>query len=279
MYVARPSGDDAVRLFGEYQRRKNLSPSTIRHRRLRLKALQGWLDKDILDATHSDLEKWLDHFDIAPQTKYTYTSYIAAFYRWAHKQRLVKSDPSEDLIRPKLPKRVPRPWDEEGIGHALTEADDRMACWLLLAHFAGARVKEMAELRVEDIHRDQNVILLHGKGDKERLVPLHPLLLDALLRYGLPRAGYVFRRLDGKPLLPTTISKYVGRFTRAHGVDATAHQGRHAFATNAYRASGGEIRMVQDLMGHASPASTAIYAAWAPERAAVVVEQLTLPGT
>lgn len=218
-------GDDAIRLFGEHQRRRNLSPSTIKHRRFRLKALQGWLDKDLLDATTADLEKWLDKSDLAPQTRYTYVAYLAAFYRWAAKERLVEEDPTENMIRPRLPKRVPRPWDEAGMGHALAEADPRMACWLLMAHLAGARVMEMAALRVEDLHRDQGVILLHGKGNKERLVPLHPLLLEALTVFGLPRAGFVFRKRDGKPLHPSSISRYVGRYNREHGIDATAHQG------------------------------------------------------
>lgn len=275
-HVARMPGSAAISAFGRYQHKRNLSPSTITHRRFRLRAFEEWLDKDILDVTAKDIDKWLDHHDLAPQTRYTYVAYLAAFYQWALKERLVRKDPTEDLIRPKLPKRVPRPIARDDLAHAVSESDPRMRCFLLLAAFAGARCMEIAALRVEDIHRDQNVLLLHGKGNKERLVPLHTDVLRSLTAFGLPRAGYVFRRRDGKPLKPSTISRYVGKYLRSVGVDATCHQGRHAYATALYQLSGGDLRMVQDMMGHASPSSSAIYAAWSPARAAEVVEQLEL---
>lgn len=274
--MGRLTGEQAITAFTNYQRRRNLSPSTITHRRFRLRALAQWLDKDLLDADGKDIEKWLDVHDLAPQTRYTYVAYLTAFYVWAVKQRLVRKDPTEDIDRPKLPKRVPRPIGRDDLAHAFAEADLRMRCFLLLAAFAGARCMEIAALRVEDIHRDQGVLLLHGKGDKERLVPLHPDVLRALTAFGLPRAGYVFRRRDGHPLKPSTISRYVGGYLRSVGVDATAHMGRHAYATALYQLSGGDLRMTQDLLGHASPSSTAIYAAWAPARAAEVVGQLSL---
>jgi integrase/recombinase XerC len=277
--VARPSGDDAIRLFGDYQRRRNLSPKTIRARRFRLIDLSRWLDKDLLDVTTDELEKWLDRHQLAPQTRYTYITHLAAFYGWCFKQRWIKRDPVEDMVKPRLPKRVPRPMEAHDLEIALEQADPRMRAFLLLTVLGGFRCMEIAGLMVEDIRREQNVILVHGKGNKERLVPLHPLVMDALIQYGLPRCGYVFRRPDGKPLLASTVSTYITKHMKSLGLSSTAHQGRHRYATTLYALSGGDLRLVQDLLGHQSPASTAGYAAWAPERAAVVVEQLTLPGT
>lgn len=274
--LAKLTGELAVAEFTRYQRRRNLSHATISHRRFRLVALSRWLDKDLLEATTEDLEKFLEVGGLSPQTRYTYASYLRAFYGWCLRERLIRKDPTEHLIRPKLPKRVPRPIGQEELAYAVAEADPRMRCFLLLAAFAGARCMEISQLRVEDIHRDQNVLLLHGKGDKERLVPLHPDVYRALIGYGLPRAGYVFKTAKGTPLKPTSISRYVGKYLRSLGVDATAHQGRHSYATRIYQLSNGDLRMCQDLLGHASPSSTAIYAAWAPERAAAVVELLTL---
>lgn len=274
--VARLTGELAINAFCRYQHRRNLSAATITHRRFRLMALVRWMDKDILDASTHDLEKFLDLHDLAPQTRYTYTSYLSAFYRWALRERIVRKDPTEQLVKPKLPKRVPRPISDDDLATAVEAADPRMRCFLLLAAFAGARCMEIAGLRVEDIHRDRGVLLLRGKGDKERLVPLHDDVHRALIGYGLPRAGYVFRRSDGHPIKPSTISRYVGRFLRELEIDATAHQGRHSYATALYQLSGGDLRLVQDLLGHASPASTAIYAAWSPERATKVVDLLAL---
>lgn len=273
----RPTSRQLVAAFCDYQRKRNLSPSTISHRRFRLVALVEWLgDKHLCDATHRDLERWLDSRTLSPQTRYTYTAYTAAFYKWALREQHVRRDPTEQMIRPKLPKRQPRPIVRNDLAVAVEMADPRMACFLLLASFEGMRCAEIACLRVEDIDRERNVILVHGKGDKERLVPLHPHVLDALIRLGLPRAGYVFRRRDGWPLKPNTVSHYISDFLHGIGIDATAHRGRHTYATWLYQLSGGDLRMVQDLLGHANPASTAIYAGWAPAKAAAVVGQLTL---
>lgn len=274
--VAKLTGELAVNGFCRYQRRRNLSAATITHRRFRLMALVRWLDKDILEASTKDLEKFLDLHDLAPQTRYTYTSYLSAFYRWALRERIVRSDPTENLVKPKLPRRVPRPIGDRDLATAVEGADPRMRCFLLLAAFAGARCMEIAGLRVEDIHRDRGVLLLRGKGDKERIVPLHDDVHRALIAYGLPRAGFVFKRTDGHPLKPSTISRYIGKFLHELGIDATAHMGRHSYATAIYQLSGGDLRMTQDLLGHESPSSTAIYAAWAPERASQVVDLLTL---
>lgn len=274
--LARLTGELAVAAFTHHQRRRNLSLSTISHRRFRLIALSRWLGKDLLDATTEDLEKFLDVGGLSPQSRYTYTSYFAAFYGWCVRERLIRKDPTEAMVRPKLPRRVPRPIAQDELAYAVSEADPRMRCFLLLAAFAGARCMEIAGLRVEDIHRHQNVLLLHGKGDRERLVPLHPDVHRALIGFGLPRAGFVFRKLNGNPLTPSTISRYVGKYLRSLEIDATCHQGRHSYATRIYQLSNGDLRMTQDLLGHASPSSTAIYAAWSPERAAEVVQQLTL---
>jgi site-specific recombinase XerD len=279
--VARPDGAEALRKFGEYQRRKNLSAGTISQRRMRIRALGKWLGGDVLDASTEDLEKWLDSCGrggdgLAPQTRYVYVAALSAFYGWCCKHRYVKKDPTEDLIRPKLPKRQPRPWDEERIAYALTQANPRMRAFLLLAHLAGARCKEMSELRVEDIHVKRGVLMLHGKGEKDRIVPLHPVLYEALVQHGLPRAGYVFRKRDGKPLLPGTISRYVGNFLHSLDNPDTAHMGRHAFGTNFYEISG-DILMTAGVMGHESVVTTQIYVEWRPERSAQVVAQLTLP--
>lgn len=278
--MARLSGEQAVSAFGRYQHKRNLSPSTIRHRRFRLQALARHLDPiDLLDATPKQIDRWLDKSNapigLSPQTRYTYIALLAAFYTWAVKERLIRRDPTEELIRPKLPERVPRPWNPADVAGAIMLADDRMRCWLLLAWFEGCRVMEMAALRVEEIHGGN--LLLHGKGNKERVVPLHPEVKRALHAFGLPRAGYVFRRRDGLPLKPSTISRYVGKYLRSVGVDATAHMGRHRYGTDLYELSDGDLLMVAELMGHANVQTTKQYAQWAKGRATEMVGRMALP--
>lgn len=278
--VAKPAtAEAAIAAFCRYQRKRNLSENTIGSRRRKLTALARGLPVDLLNATTPQIERWLDRQNqpggLAPQTRSTYIAQFAAFYGWAMKQRIVKEDPTEELIRPKLPEYVPRPWNPEDVARAIVLADDRMRCFLLLCWFAGARCMEIAALRVEEIHGDS--LLLHGKGNKERVVPLHPEVKRALNSYGLPRAGYIFRRRDGWPLKPGTVSKYISRYLHSLDVNATAHMGRHRYATDLYELSDGDLLMVADLLGHATTAPTKRYAQWARTRATDTVGQLCLP--
>ena len=104
-------------------------------------------------------------------------------------------------------------------------------------------------------------VLLHGKGSKDRVLPLGEVVLVELERYGLPRSGPVFPRRDGHPghNTSTRVSNIVHKHLRAVGVPFTLHQCRHRFATAIYRQSK-DLRMTQELLGHSSPTTTAIYA-------------------
>src|SRR5687768_8551089 len=113
--LRKPTTVEAIAEFCTYQRRKNLSPHTIRHRRFRISAFASWLDVELLDASPEHVEKWISALGVSPQTEYTYLAYVSAFYAWAVKRRYVKVDPTEDIERPKLPKRQPRPWDSDDI--------------------------------------------------------------------------------------------------------------------------------------------------------------------
>jgi integrase/recombinase XerC len=97
---------------------------------------------------------------------------------------------------------------------------------------------------------------------------LAPRVSDALRRHGMPDRGWVFRRLDGGsgPNLPGTISALSAEHLRSLGIPATLHQLRHRFATQLYQRSR-DIRLLQDILGHSSPATSALYAAWAPAAA------------
>ena len=103
-------------------------------------------------------------------------------------------------------------------------------------------------------------------------------VLAELHAYGLPKTGWVFRRRDGAPgpNRPWTVSHLSNEYLHEQGISATLHQLRHRFGTVAYQARR-DLRMVQELLGHSSPATTAGYAAYAHTDAADVVEQLPVP--
>jgi integrase/recombinase XerC len=136
---------------------------------------------------------------------------------------------------------------------------------------------EIAGLNSGDVleHLEPAVIVVtHGKGDKPRVIPVAPVVITALHAHGLSAYGPVFRDEFGDALKPWKISQMLRAHMYGCGVNASAHQLRHSYGTEMYRRSGGDLRMVQDLMGHASPVTTAGYAAWDQNKAAAVVATL-----
>jgi integrase/recombinase XerC/integrase/recombinase XerD len=141
----------------------------------------------------------------------------------------------------------------------------------VLAAGAGARACEIAALERGDIRNAaiKPVIQLTGKGDKSRIVPLTPWVWGELQSHGLPKRGVMFRRYDGKPgpNRADLISHLTSEFFDSIGVDATIHMCRHRYATVALNSCGGKLRVVQELLGHADPATTAVYTAYMDEDA------------
>lgn len=263
------------------QKRRGLSAQSSQNRASTLRLFCGAIHpRLLLDARRQDVEEWLDTRDIGAATRGWHLSNLRAFYVWAVTEDHTDTDPTARIRTPKIRRRLPRPLGEDDLALALAHADDRMRCWLLLAAFAGFRCKEMALLRRQDILDRAEAPLLRiedGKGGHQRRVPLHPELWSALVTYGLPERGYVFPgRYDARRHIKAgTISHYVGTFLRDLGIDATAHQGRHRFATSVYQASK-DLRLTQELMGHVSPATTALYAAWDEDQANSVVGRISV---
>lgn len=177
---------------------------------------------------------------------------------------LLEHDPTMRIPRPKVSRLLPRPIEQQDLDVALQAADLRMRAWLTLAAYAGLRAQEIAWLRRQDLldRRHPPVILVvNGKGDKERVVPLNPQCLAALRAFGLPRSGWLWPGQRG-PLQPATVTKYASRFLHGLGIDATIHCLRHYFGSEVYQRSGKDLRLTQELLGHSSPSTTAIYTRW-----------------
>lgn len=256
----------------DWCRRRNLRPTYIKKLRETLERL----DRDIGPLEHIPedvLIDWWNALDILPGTRVTYTAHLASFYKWLVRERLRVDDPTLRLVRPRLQRALPRPMRDGSLRLALETAVPPVSTWLLLGALQGLRACEMATLCREDIG-DDVLIVRNGKGGKQRILPLHPMVADALR--GLPAAGPLFVNRDGAPLKANTITQRVNRFLHDLGVDETLHTTRHRYGTAVYRASR-DLRLTQELLGHASPTTTAGYAAWDQSRAAAIVSQLEVP--
>ena len=266
-------------MVGEYMlhlRRRGLTQAT---RETYLKILKGYLatHQDLTLVTPNSIEGWLDDRRVGPRTRYSYISAIQGYHRWLLETGRAEADPSAYVVKPKLPRRLPRPARTDDLVDAMEHAPLRMRAWLALGAYSGLRCMEIAGLRVEDVRLDlvPPSLLLHAtKGGKDRLVPLAEEVIAALDAYGVPIAGAVFPPLDvyGHPrkghLGAHYVSEQISLYLHGRGINATAHQLRHWFGTEMYRLTH-DLKLVAELMGHAQVTTTASYCALRPSREAI----------
>ena len=185
--------------------------------------------------------------------------------RFLYRVTLQRDWPLERLPYGKKPKRLPVVLSQEEVLRflgAVQPSLSRMA--LATAYASGLRVSEVAALRVHEIDSARMLIHVVGKGDKERVVPLSQVLLDALRAYWRkrrPAKPWLFPgRTAGKPIGVKTIQAACVRARKAAGLSkrVTAHSMRHSFATHLLEA-GTDLRTVQALLGHAHISTTTIY--------------------
>jgi integrase/recombinase XerC len=255
------------------ERRGNL-PRSIQKRQGNLKSFARWLEpRTLLEATRDDIETFLDARRgrdgrvLNAKTRYAWISHFHAFFTWAVNEELVVRDPTLTIVRPKIRRTLPRPVDDDDLGQALAQAPPQMRAILAVAAYQGLRCQEIAGLDRDDVLEGKGLLrVTKGKGGYERIMPLHPEALAALRCLPMPRGGR---------FSPADMSVAMIKYLRDIGVDATGHQLRHWFATSIYEATH-DIRLTQELLGHQSPTTTAIYVAFSSVDAAAAVASLKI---
>lgn len=229
---------------------------TITLRSYHLRRFSADCARDPWAVTTRDLADHIDRHAWSPSTTKAFRSTIREFYRWAMLHELTDRNPGELLPRVRVPAGVPRPAGEDDLELALEQADARTRIMVRLAAHAGLRCREIAMVHTDDLIRDLTgwSLIVHGKGDRIRYVPL-PEDLAHDIRFPADGPGYLFPgQVDGH-----LSAHYVSKLISREMPTATAHQLRHRFATRAYQRGGRDIRAVQELLGHASVATTQIY--------------------
>jgi integrase/recombinase XerC len=267
--------DPVVDAHIAWMRLRRLSPETVRLRRTVLKLLAGHAGRPPLALTIADLDLWQRSLRVSPASRRAYVVQTCGFYSWATGPGgLREDDPSTVLIRPQVPRGRPRPICEADLADAIAAAPQPVRCWLELAAYQGLRACECAWMERPDILEDDRLLIVRGKGSKERIIPLGATGLAALREHGLPRSGRVFRLPDGRDVQPVYVSKRCNDHLHELGIEATLHQCRHRFATRLLEEPDTSLREVQEALGHASPATTAIYTLVSRSRLAAAVEGL-----
>lgn len=252
--------EDWPQLLAAYtveQRARGHSPETVR---TRLSYLRRWAVGHELDAGRAELVEWLAAPGWSPATRKSAQASLRSFYRWAVRAGFLEADPAASLDPVKVPRALPRPaaeWQVEA-GCAAGDLDTRLM--VDLAAHAGLRRAEIAALRLEDLSAWGLHIV--GKGGRSRVVPVGPGLRAAIEGRD---PGWLFPGRFSGHVHPATVQK---RVRAAAGV--APHALRHRFATRAY-AGTRDLFAVQQLLGHASPETTAGYVAVAGEALSAAV--------
>ena len=267
-----------------------------------LKDFAGWLEGrgDFGAVTRQDVEAYLIHCDaqgLAKSTRARRLSAIRQLYRFAFEEGWREDNPAIQITGPGRDQRLPKILSVEEVDRLLDAArnlgrqrEDRVrnTCLMELLYATGMRVSELVSLPVAAARGDPRMLLIMGKGGKERMVPLSPPAREAMTIWlSLRDASQDALRAKGKAaskyLFPSTGKQ--GHLTRhmfymlikgmavQAGISpakATPHTLRHAFATHLL-ANGADLRAIQTLLGHADVATTEIYTHVLDERLTALV--------
>jgi integrase/recombinase XerC len=287
----------------EHLRLKGHTPTSVYARKRALARLTAWLEAqenpgrsgnrpgwmlaataELLYATPADLADWRASLTVGDDAVVAYVSHVKSFYKFCMDEGLRADNPAASLPVPRLGRRIPRPIAEDDLMDALAAAPRRIRLMLVLAGWCGLRAKEIAYLRRENVMDTASppVLLVAGdatKGRAERVVPLSAFVLAEIAAARIPPSGYVFRRMDGRPgpNEPWRVSQLCCRHLHRHGISASLHQLRHRYGTQFYRASGRDLRLTQETMGHARPETTAGYTLTDRPEAAAAAEAIPAP--
>ncbi len=239
---------------------------------------------EALTASAADLERYLverQSVGTSAASRARLTTTVRGFYRFAVSEGWLEEDPTLDVRAPKIPQRLPKALDESQVAMLLDSVsgdgpdDLRDRALLELLYGTGARISELVGLSLGDLSRDDGLLRVFGKGAKERLVPLSGPAHAALTRYlgpgGRPELVPVRwkRRSDAEAVF---LNSRGGRLSRQGawavverraqrvglGEVTSPHVLRHSCASHML-AHGADIRVVQELLGHVSIATTQIY--------------------
>ena len=192
---------------------------------------------------------------------------IRSFYKFLVEEGLASENPTRRLVSPRLGQRLPKVIAFEDVRRLLATARSggslRTYTLLQVLYSTGCRVSEVCAMDVQDLDLGEGLVRVRGKGDKERMVLLTPPAISALeeyLRVAGRRRGPVFVNRFGRRLSPLTVQRSVGELAEVAGVSSrvTPHALRHSFATHMLE-RGADVRVLQELLGHANLSTTQIY--------------------
>ena len=209
---------------------------------------------------------------LGPRSLQRLLSAIRSYYRWLMKEGLAEHNPAAPVKAPKAPKKLPATLDADSVTQLLDIKDEtplaiRDKAIMELFYSSGLRLAELAGLRWDQIDPASGLITVTGKGNKTRVIPLGSYAAAALTKWRKVRANFagfedphIFVSNRGKPIAARTIQARIRYWARRQGLPQQVypHLLRHSFASHMLESSG-DLRAVQELLGHADISTTQIY--------------------
>lgn len=225
----------------------------------------------------SDFAGWLHTHELAPASIARHLVSLKVFFRYLQLEGVLKENLAELLGSQRLWERIPKILSPQMVTRFLAAPNKDDAFWrrdravLELLYATGCRASELSHLKARDMHLDEGFCRCRGKGDKERMVPLGTIGADAVAAYlrderpqlaarHAPPPEWLILSRRGRRLRREAIWELVKKYAVRAGIspDVSPHTMRHSFATHLL-AGGADLRQVQEMLGHASIATTQIY--------------------
>ncbi len=227
--------------------------------------------KSLVELTTSDLKIFIsDYYDLnyAKKSISKVISILKSYYNFLEYKKYIKINPSINLVYPKRDKRLPKFLFHEEIVRMFSAINydtfigARNYLLIITLYSTGVRVSELVNIKHEDINLNSYEIIVVGKGNKARIVPINDYFKEAYKNYKrfCPNYEYVFLNSQKKPLTTRGVRYVLNDVVKKSGAkqNISPHMLRHSFATELLNA-GMDIRMVQELLGHENITSTQIY--------------------
>ncbi len=201
--------------------------------------------------------------------------HLKIFFRFLVKRNHLEADPAEPLLPPKSSAKLPETLNAEVVANFLSSIDPtqtlgrRDLAILELFYSSGLRLSEICHARLETLDLDDNFLRVTGKGNKTRLVPVGGRAKEAVTAYLTSErpnlvkpktSSHIFLSIRGGPLSPDRVRQIVKERAKRAGIDQNIypHLLRHSFATHLLE-NGADLRVIQELLGHADISTTQIY--------------------
>lgn len=263
--------EEVLAQWRAWQEAQGLSERSISERAACVARYARFSSEDPLAFTAAGMTRYIGRPGLKPRTRWAYRQHLASFSDFLVAAKLRDGSPLGDVPAVRKPTGTPRPVESHELAALLGKVDGPARMMVLLAAYAGLRVHEIAKVEGRDLDREGATLTVLGKGGREDVLPVHPEILAEAAHY--PERDWWFPAKEGGPVSRQAVSMAIGRALAGAGSRATAHQLRHWYAS-ALLEAGADIRVVQELMRHASLQSTQIYTRVSPHQRVAAVGNL-----